>query len=183
MKHPQIKKKRQYNRWGVIMCVSWLSFIFTRSTLTGCGLDLHTRNRPQISCQVLKYFMNTCPGGQDGGNSLRWNLHQYAMSGCCSEQQELNDLWKLSLDSSGRESTSHKFLGFSTLQTQRMLSRFLHVTQYSTFNIRTVHKTACTWNQTVKNVITNSNILAYSYTYTYTKRFVLWGDLKFTQKL
>ncbi len=25
----------------------------------------------QISHLDLKYFMNTCPGGQDGGNSLR----------------------------------------------------------------------------------------------------------------
>ncbi len=127
------ENKRKDYRWGV-MRVSWLGFKFISSTLSRVWSLYNTID--QISCLDLKYFMNTCPGGQDGGNSLRWKLHQYAVSGCCSEQQEQYDLWKSSLDSSGRESTSHIVLGFSNLQTQRMLSRFLHVTQYSTFNIR-----------------------------------------------
>lgn len=155
------KDKKEDYRWGV-MPVSWLSFIFVSSTLSRVWSRSLYNTIDQISCLDLKYFMNTSPGGQDGGKSLRWKLHQYAVSGCCSEQQKQYDLWKSSLDSSGRESTSHIVLGFSNLQTQWMLSRFLHVTQYSTFNIRTVHTTACTWNQIVKNVITISNILAYS---------------------
>lgn len=80
------------------------------------------------------------------------------------------------------ENPLHTVLRFSTLQTQRILSRFLHVTQYSTYNIRSVQTTA--QNQSQKRHYTNSNILAYLDTHIHThKGFFLWGDLKFAERI
>lgn len=107
----------------------WSSFKVTRSTTSARA---HTQIPDQLPGS--EYFMYTCPGGLNWGNSLRSKLHQHAVW-LLFRTAEIERWYKYEIHRQEEYlNTFHRILEFSTLWIQHMLSRFLHETQYNTFN-------------------------------------------------